>query len=183
MFVKEVIKIACEFLDKKDLADKIALGEKLSADEEKEVEAMISNFNLVREEVACEILPIVKCEKFKTKNLKVCFEDFSVYPVSILAVKDASGRKVRNRVLDDGIVAFANEIEVWYTARPEILTIDDEFSCSLPERVYAYGVAREYFIKKALYKDASVWEERFKNSLEMLDRNKQSRMVPRRRWL
>ena len=36
---------------------------------------------------------------------------------------------------------------------------------------------------KALYKDAMVWEERFKNSIEMLAPKKAGRIVPRRRWL
>lgn len=183
MFVKDVVLVACEFLDKQDLYEKISSNENLSGDEQKDVDLLTNSFNNVWEEICTEIFPIVKCEKFKTQNLKVSFQEFSTMPVSILAIKDCSGRKVRSKVLNDGIVAFANEIEVWYTVKPENLSFESEFASHLPERVFAYGVAREFYIKKALYKDASVWEERFKNSIEMLDRNKSARILMRRRWL
>lgn len=182
MLVKDIIILTCELLDKKDLADKLIAGE-LEGEESKEISNLENCFNLVHEEISTELLPIVKIEKIKTQNLKVEFSQLSSVPVSILAVKDSCGRAVRHKVLNDGIIAFSNEVEVWYSAKPESATIDSEISSTLPERVYAYGLAREYYIKKSLYKDAEVWEERFKNSIEMLSPKKSGRRVPRRRWL
>lgn len=182
MLVKDILKLACEFLDNSSLAEKVTAGDK-TEDEAKEIANLEKCFNLVREEIATEILPIIKIDRLKTQNLKISFEEFSFAPVSILAVKDCNGRTVKHRILDDSIIVFANEVEVWYSTKPEVLTAEDEFASTLPERVYAYGVAREYYIKKALYKDAEVWEERFKNSIEMLDRKKSGVTIPRRRWL
>jgi len=183
MLVKDILKLTCEFLDNKDLALKLLNNESLSDDEQKIVDDMLVCLNLARDEVSTEILPVVKIDKLKTQNLKVLFDDFSSYPISIFAVKDSFGRSVRHRVLEDGLIAFANEIEVWYTTKPEKVELNDKFSSTLPERVYAYATAREYYIKKALYKDAEIWEERFKNSIELLDRKKSSITLPRRRWL
>ena len=181
MYVKDVITMACQFLDKAELGAKISTSNAVNVDEVEVLSDLIIAFNLVRDEISTEILPNVKIDKLKTQNLKVYFKDFASYPVNIIAVKDTSGRNVRNRILNDSIIAFANEIEVWYTAKPETLTIDDEFSSTLPERVYAYGVVREYYTKKALYRDARIWEERFKNSIGLLESKKVGRMLPRRR--
>lgn len=183
MLVKDIIKMACEFLDNHQLAEKLDGSEALGDEENLFVLNMVECFNLVREEISTEILPIVKVDKLKTTNLKISFDEFSAYPVSIIAVKDCFGRAVKHRVLDGYVIAFANEVEVWYTACPEKLSLTEEFSSTLPERIYAYGIAREYFIKKALYKDAEIWEARLKNSIEMLRTKKQSRIVARRRWL
>lgn len=183
MLVKDIIIMACEFLDNQQLAKKLSAGEGLSEEETAMVSESVACFNLVREEISTQILPIMKVDKLKTSNLKISFDDLSAFPVSILAVKDCFGRSIKHRVIEDGIIAFANEVEIWYTACPEKLDLSEEFSSTLPERVYAYGIVREYYIKKALYKDAEVWEERFKNSIELLGNRKSGRTIARRRWL
>ena len=182
MLVKDIIKLTCKLLDKNQLAEKID-SDNLGEEELKEVENLVNSFNLIHDEISTELLPIVKIEKIKTQNLKISFSQLSNQPVSILAVKDSCGRTVRHKVLNDSIIAFANEVEIWYSCKPETLSINAEISSTLPERVYAYGVAREFYINKSLYSDAEVWEERFKNSIEMLSPKKSGRRVPRRRWL
>ena len=183
MLVKDIIKTACEFLDNRDLAKKLSVSDDLSENENEIVEELVDCFNLINEEISTEILPIVKIDRVKSSNLKIAFSQLSSYPVSILAVKDCYGRDIKHRVLKDCLIAFANEVDIWYTACPEKLTFGQELSSTLPERVFAYGVAREYYIKKALYKDAEVWEVRFKNSIEMLATKKSGRTIARRRWL
>lgn len=183
MLVKDILIYSCQFLDMGELADKLSQNAVLNEEEEKQVANLEKAFNLVREEISTELLPSIKAETVKTKNLKVLFSELSSFPVSIIAVKDNLGRNVRHRVMGDYLIAYANEVEIWYVAKPEILTKDDEFSSTLPERIYAYGVARESYIQKALYKDAEIWEERFKNSIEMLQPKKSGRKIAGRRWL
>ena len=184
MLVKDIIKLSCDFLDKSELAEKISSSSySLSEEESKEIASLEKCFNLVREEIALELLPSVKVDKVKSQNLKVPFTLLSSQPINIFAVKDLTGRTVKHRIMQDYIVVFANEVEIWYTSKPEKLAIKDKFSSILPERIYAYGVAREYYIKKSLYNDAKIWEERFKNSVEMLEPKKSGRSLPRRRWL
>lgn len=182
MRVKDILKISCTFLDKDDLADKIITGETLLEDEEKMVEELIDCLNLVNEEISTEVLPIVKVEKIRTENFKIPFSAFSFAPVSILAVKDCNGRTVRHKVFADYVVALGGEVEVWYSVRPELLSADSNVNSTLPERVFAYGVAREFYIKKGFYNDAEVWDGRFKNSLEMLSNKKSSFQMAGRRW-
>lgn len=183
MLVKDIIKLSCELLDMREVALKLENNEVLTEEENTEINELVKCFNLVREEIATEVLPIVKIDSVKTENLKVDFNKLASYPVSIIAVKDIYGRTVRHRVMEGYLIAFANEVEIWYSIKPEVLTLDSEFSSTLPERVYAYGVAREQYIKKSLYKDAEVWENRFKNSLEILEKRKTGVTIPRRRWL
>ena len=86
-------------------------------------------------------------------------------------------------MFDDYIIAMANVVEVVYTTLPQELTLQSQFSSVLPERVYAYGIAREYYFLQTLFDDADIWEERFKNTLQVLQRKRSDTVMPRRRWL
>ena len=79
-------------------------------------------------------------------------------------------------------MVFANEVEIIYKTFPTELTLSQSFSSTIPERVYAYGVAREYYFNQTLFDDAEIWEERFKNSLQILTRKKSEIKMPKRRW-
>lgn len=183
MRVIDILKLSLKFLDKEDLATKLADGETLDESEEGLVVELENSFNLIHQEISSLAVPIVKVEKLKTENFKIPFTQFSFSPTAILAVKDGYGRGVKYKVFADYLVALAGDVEVWYSVCPEVLSSQDEFSSILPERVFAYGIAREFFIKKGLYSDAQVWEERFKSSLELLSPKKSSVRIAGRRWL
>ena len=70
-----------------------------------------------------------------------------------------------------------------YNAMPKELNFEDEFTSTIPERVYAYGVVKEFYFIQALYEDAKIWDERFKNSIETFLRKKGNTFLPRRRWI
>ena len=75
------------------------------------------------------------------------------------------------------------DVEVIYSTPALELKEDEEFTSNLPERIFAYGVAREYFFIKNLYEDANIWEERFKGSLQIMLRRKSEVKIPRRSWI
>jgi hypothetical protein len=185
MRVKDIVLKACDFIGNEELPEILQSGETdgLSEEQSEELSTLIKCFNLVRNEVATEYKNIVKIEKFTTENGKVDFDKFSFGVVDILAVKDKVGDDVKFKVFDDYLTANATEIEVYYSSSPKELTIDDEFTSNLPERVFAYGVAKEYYFLQNLYDDAEVWNGRFKNSLQSLLKKKSETVISRRRWI
>ena len=119
----------------------------------------------------------------ETTDFKLNFTQFSSQPIKIISVRDTFGRPVRFKVFDSYLMALAGNVEVEYTTMPEKMDIDDEFSSSLPERVYAYGIAREFCFLQSLFDDADVWDDRFKNTLEVLLQRKSELRMPGRRWI
>ena len=183
MLVKDIIIKSCNFICQDELARKLKENEILSEEEEKIVADLVEKFNLTREEIASEYQPILKSEEFEVKNFKLLLSSFSSSPLQIFSVKDKVGRNVNYKIFDDYIFVCGKNVEVIFSTLALPLTFDDEFTSSLPERVYAYGVAREYYFANSHYEDANMWEGRFKGSLEILLRRQSQVILPKRRWL
>lgn len=183
MLVKDVIIKACDFIGKEEMSAKLKAGETLASQEDELIETLVKQFNLVREEIASEYQPILKSESFVVKNFKLEFSSFSSPVLEIYSIKDRLGRNVNYKIFDGYIFVCGKDVEVIYSTLAEGLTIEDEFSATLPERIFAYGVAREYFFHNGFYEDANMWEGRFKGSLEIVLRRKSRVQIPKRRWL
>ena len=183
MLVKDIIIKTCNFIGQDEIANKLKDNQALSESEEQIVDELVEKFNLTREEIASEYQPILKSEEFEVKNFKLLFTSFSSSPLQIFSVKDKLGRNVNYKIFDDYIFVCGKNVVVIYSTFALPLSVNDEFSSTLPERVYAYGVAREYYFAKAHYEDANMWEGRFKGSLEILLRRQSQVVLPKRRWL
>ena len=183
MLVKDIIVLACDFTENEELGKAIEENESLSDKESKEVEKFVKCFNLVSNEVASEFVPIKKVEQFEVDNGKILFSNFSATPYKILYVKNSLGRKVRFKVFEDHIFALCKKAIVAYSTLPSPLSLDGSFDSFLPERIYAYGVAREFYFLQSLFDDADIWEARFKDALQSYCRKKSGVVMPKRRWL
>ncbi len=183
MFVKDIIFKACDFTENDDLAQ--ALKQKASLDEDKQtlLSKLIKCFNLVRNEIVSEYMPIVKMERILANEGKIYFDQFDGKVIDILSVKDRFGNSVKYKIFDGYMTVERPDVFVYYNSSVDELGIDDQFYSTISERVYAYGVVREYYFIQTLYDDAKVWDERFKASLQTFERKKGDTILPRRRWL
>ncbi len=183
MLVKDILVLACDFIENEALGKSIKENQTLSETESQEVDRLVKCFNLVNSEIASEFVPIKKVEQFDVENGRIAFSKFTSSPYKILYVKNSFGRKVRFKVFQDHIFALCKKAVVVYSTLPASQTINDEVESFLPERIYAYGVAREYLFMQGKFDDAEIFEERFKNSLEYICRQTPHARLPRRRWL
>ena len=181
MLVKDIILKVCDFLENKELSQAI-LKNSLNSQQEEEVETLVKCLNLVRNEIATEMLPNVKLERVASQKGRIDFSSLSHQIIEILSVKDIFGNNAVYDVYSDHITTSETKVDIKYNANPEILAFEDEFFSTIPERVYAYGIVREYYYIQTLYEDAGVWEARFKNSIGALERKKSETVVLKRRW-
>jgi len=181
MQVKDIIKLACTFTDNENLIAKIDANT-LTSDESLIVDCLVNCFNLVNNEIATEYIPCLKTQTFQTDSFKINFTSFTYSLNEIISVKDEKGRNIKYKVFDSYIMAMANDVEITYSCHPSTLTLSQSFTTLIPERVYAYGIAREYYFIKTLFDDASVWENKFKDSLQVLTRKKGEIVMPSRSW-
>ena len=182
MLIKDVVSLACEFTENQELIEKLK-NNSLNEEEQLIIDSLVRCFNLINNEIATEYLPYVKTELLKTKDFKIKFSDFKNKVLNILSVKDKYGRKIKFKSFNDYIVAVANEVEIVYIAIPEEKSLQEELNSAIPERIFAYGMAREFFFLQSLFQEASLWDERFKNSLRVIIRKKNDIVMPRRRWI
>ncbi len=183
MLVKDIIILACDFTENQSLGKALEENSSLTAEQTLVCDSLVKCFNLVNSEIASDYIPILKNEEIKPTDFKINFSEFSSSPYQIVSVKDKNGRNVRFKVFDSYIMAFANIVNVTYTTLPSAMALTSEFATVLPERVYAYGVAREFYFQQTLFDDADIWEERFKDALQVFSRKKSDVVMPKRRWL
>lgn len=183
MLVKDIIKLACDFTGQEALGEKIAQSSLLETCEQEIVDKFVKCFNLVNNEIASEFVPIKKIEQFEVSNGKILLTQFSTKPYKILYIKNSLGRKMHFKQFEDYLVVFCKKAIVCYTTLPFALSINDQIDSFLPERVYAYGVAREFLFLQSRFDDADIFEERFKNALELICRSAPHAKMPSRRWL
>ncbi len=183
MQVKEIIIKACDFTENDELSKALLQEGELTEEMQNNLERLIKCFNLVHEEIVSEYLPVLNVERVKTENGRVKLDFLKAKISHIIAVKDVLGDNIKYDKFENYIMTSEYEVEIWYNSLPNELTIDDEFSTSLPARVYAYAVVREYYFLQTLYEDAKVWDERFLASIENFARKKGETVLPRRRWI
>lgn len=183
MLVKDIIVLACDFTENEELKTALENNTTLTDEQNLVCENLVKCFNLINNEIASEYIPIIKIESVKPSNFKVEYSNLSSPVRQIIMVKDKYGRKVKFKAYQDYMMAFANEVEITYQAYPTELSLSGQFETTLPERLYAYGIAREYYFIQTLFDEASIWEERFKNSLQVLSRKGSEVKIPQRGWI
>ena len=182
----DIIKLACDFTGNEDLAMKLEEeNPEFTNSENKTLSVMLKCLNLIQNEVATEYIPLVAFQDVTAVDFKVDYSKFDKKPISIISAKDKLGRNIRFKAFADYLMLFAGKAKIKYYYMPEeINSIQDTLSQPLlPMRIYAYGIAREYYLLQNLSDDADIWEVRFKDSLSVFARKKQDVKMPCRRWL
>lgn len=181
MKVKNIITLACNFIGETEIADLIENQTEENVDEK--VDEMVELFNIVRNEVVCEYMPSLENEEFEVKDFKLYYSSFKRKPLKIYSVEDKLTRRLKFRSFPEYLMVKAGKVNVTYSYQPKGVNLDDEIEESVPERVYAYGVAREYLMREGMFEDAEIFETRFKNSLKVLTQKSAVTVLAGRRWV
>ena len=209
MKVKDVISLACVFLNKQELLEtSLFVAEDASNsqtseasttqtesetqtvasptdEEQKEIDLLVRCLNLVVGEICCDYIPLVEREIVEVENGKFEFSKLKKIAMEILAIRNEAGDKVRCK-LNPSFVALENgKYEIEYSFVPEALTLEDDmpaFYCRVADRVFAYGVAMEYSLLSSLYDEMDIWQTRFRDGLEIATKKHSEKRLPRRGW-
>mgnify|MGYP004454023609 CR=1 FL=1 len=184
MKVKDIIILALDFCHEDSLASLLRTENPTLTDEQQEkVNSFTRCFNLVYEELSSQYLPIIKTETVSATDGKVLYSSLSQKVLDVVEVKNAHGRKIKFRKFDSYLFALASEVTVSYKTLPNALTESSEFSCPLPERIFAYGVAREFFYLQGASDEAEIYDNRYKDSLLVLLGKSKEIKMPARGWI
>ena len=185
MKLKEVIKCACTIIGLDDLLSSIE-SETISQDQQKMIDMLVDYFNKVQEEIATEFMPVLASENLKRANT-LDFSDLDKQILDVIYLKDKNKRKVSYELFVDHL-KFDGEIEeIVYSFIPDEVGFNDDILFLVPKRVYAYAMAREYYLFEGLLDKATDFEQRFKNSVKQIMSKDKARFtasyMPKRLWL
>ena len=185
MTVRDILKLVCEFVGERDIAQKIENSQELQEREQQKIDLMLNCFNLVNQEIASEYLPFLQKEEIDVKDGVLNFATLKNKVINVYEIKNRFGLNLRFRNYPNFVEVFGRGRWVVYSFLPEDKTLDEEVEmfCGLTGRVYAYGVASEYLLIDGVSDDAEIWEERFKESLFVLSRKRGEHKLPARSWV
>lgn len=188
MEIINILKNACVFLKKDELLEITELGGEETSTEaqQKELNLLFRCLNLVYNSVATDYIPLIKTENITSINGEILFSSLGEKILDVKRIEDKYGIRVNYKLYPDKILTIDGEVNITYSYEPEELeeltSTMESFSEKINERVIAYGVAMEYSFISGLHDDASIWEKRFKDSLQIASRKKAEMRLPNRRW-
>lgn len=181
MKVKDVLKNACKFIGLEELKNVFESGQ-ISPEDQETVDKLVEIFNFVQEEVATEFLNILQYEKVSASK-ELYFSDLSKTILDVKYIKNIDGKRVSFTLFPDHISFKDSIVEIVYSYIPDIVGLEDEILYLIPLRVYAYAIAREFFLFEGLVDKATLFENRFKNSISSLLRKDKTKNMPAKKWL
>lgn len=183
MNVKDILVLALNFCHEEELSSLLKENEVLSDEEGKRVAYFVDLVNLVHEEISSEHLPYVKTITLQTDEGRVDFSSFKDRVLDVIEVRNSHGRKIKFRMFENHLFALANEVTITYKTLPSKLLLSSEFASRLPERIYAYGVARNYFYLSGVTDEGEIYDNRFKDSILVILGKSKEVKIPARRWI
>ncbi len=191
MNAKNVLKIASLFLNlTNEFTPIIEEDENATIDTntQQEFAILLSCLNLTCLDISYDYLPILSTETILVENNKIFFQDLANEPKSIQSITlKSNGKNVKYQIFEDYIKLYANGyVDIVYSISPESITLQSDgilFGGRISDKCLAMGTASEYCYVKGFYEEAAMWDERFKQALQVACRKKSEVVLPRRRWL
>ena len=180
MNVKEVLKTACDFIGLEDIKNVIDDSSSMTEEQTAIVNKLLKCFNLVQEEISTEFLSLTHKEEISASD-RINFFSLTKKVLKILNIKRGN-KNLPFKIFTDHVVFNGSATEITYNYIPEEVGLNDDILYLVPVRIYAYGVAREFFIFEGLTDKASMFENRFKNSINSLIKKDKNIVLPNRIW-
>ena len=172
---KNILKLTATFLGLDDVTTYLSDTTLTPSSEVlKDINQLIIFTNYVLRELTRDYYPLKYNEtKTSNQNSEIAFNTLSKTAISINEVKNKLGLSARYTLFPDHITLENpnTEYTIFYNYCPAaISTISDSLTLplGLDYFIVCYGVASEYSLSKGLYEEASMWENRFINSLKSI---------------
>jgi len=148
-------------------------------------ELLIHCFNLVENELALDYLPLVAEEEKQSTTGKIIYSSFKNSIVRIIRVTDENGNSVAYQVFPDHLMTQAGKVNITYSYTPTAKTIEDEsdFKLYVSARMFEYGILAEYCAAVGRFEEANMWDEKYKDAVEVAYRAQSGGKMPARRWV
>ena len=160
-------------------------GGQVDAATVKKFDKLLGGFNLCISEIGSDYIPLLVSQTMTTTNGKLIIANNDAK--SIREIRTIGGKKLKFKLFEGYVlVDFDGIVEVISVAIPSKLTLNSEFNAfagRVSEKCLAIGTAAEFCFMSALFDDAAIWDNRFRQALKCSCFKKDSLILPRRRWL
>ena len=102
----------------------------------------------------------------------------------VVEVRDSFGNAVSYRLFPEYLKTQAGKITVRYAYTPAEKFFPDhsDFTLFASVRLFAYGMASEYWTANGLFEEGAVWDKKYKEAIAAAYRSKPAKRIASRRW-
>jgi len=180
MNVKTILKSACDILSLDDINTALN-GTQFSESQQAIINKLLKCLNYIQNEITTEFIFIKNTEEISAEN-SFNFSNLTKTILRVISVKDENGNNLNFKLYPDHIKFSGIAKEITYDYIPEDCILTGNLIAVVPNRVYAYGIAREYYLLLGLTDKALEFEKRFKNSLDSFMKTGKIVILPKRTW-
>lgn len=153
--------------------------------EERTLNLLMRCFNLAYSELATDYFSLVTTEKIEIKDgtfdLNLLEQNF----YKLVKLENESGDSVKCEVFDNTLYAEPNVYSLIYSFIPAFATLNTElnnFNGKVSERIFVYGLIKEYCFISGLYGEAESYKTKFEEAIKYALRLKKNVYLKNRRW-
>lgn len=149
------------------------------------VKNLVRCFNLVENELALDYLPLFVEDEFYSETGVIEFSMLTNSPIRIVKVRDAFGQDLNFTLFPSYLKTEVGRVSVRYSYVPKEKALKDssDFLLYASVRLFAYGMAAEYFSACGLFEEAAVWDRKYKAAIEAAYKKRPSKKIRSRRWI
>lgn len=197
MKLREIIKLSCVMLGLEDLLTSTELYDEAfdTLDEnvllsqgtntQKNLNLLVKCFNIVNSEIATDYFPLITLEKISVKDGSFKLIDLQNDFYKLIKLEDKDGLSVCYEIYDNILYVKNGEYNLVYCYVPQKLTLNSEvnnFNGKLVDRIFAYGINKEYCFISGLYSEAECYKNKFEDGIKFSKIVRKQINLPKRRW-
>lgn len=145
---------------------------------------LVRCFNLAYSEIATDYVPLKFKETIQVVSGFIDLRTLTKKFYKLIKIENSKGKKVEYEMYSNKLYLENDTYTLTYTYIPSFATLNTEietFDGKILDRVFAYGLNKEYCYISGLYSEAESWKNKFEDSLKLV-LLKQNFSLPKRRW-
>lgn len=145
---------------------------------------LVRCFNLAYSEIATDYVPLKFKETIEVTSGYINLDDLKKKFYKLINIENIKNKKTEYEMYSNKIYLENGTYVVTYNYIPEFATLNTEletFDGKILDRVFAYGLNKEYCYISGLYSEAESWKNKFEDSLKLV-LLKQNFTLKKRRW-
>ena len=146
---------------------------------------LVRCFNLVENTLALDYLPLLAEDTLQTETGAIYFSELEKSPVRIIGVSDISGEDLAFVLFPEYLKTQAGKVKIKYSYAPQEKSLSgvSDYLLHASVRLFAYGMAAEYFAASGLFEEAAVWEKKYQKAIQAAYQRQPSKRIRSRRWV
>lgn len=153
--------------------------------EERNLNLLVKCFNLVYSELATDYFPLITLENIEVINGSFNLNNLQNNFYKIVKLENEQGFVGKFEIYDNILYIKNGKYKLIYAYTPEKVTLNSDinnFNGKIVDRVFAYGLNKEFCFISGLYSEAESYKTKFEEAIKSASILKRNINLPRRRW-